>query len=84
MGYQYIVNKFKDDIKKLCGEEVFTNHLLNNSIMALNNNENELGRAILKQIPNKFFKKSILQIFSYLKIKPLYFNKFIQLFLRKR
>lgn len=83
-GYQYIINKFKAEIIKLCGEEVFTKHLVINSVRALNNNKNKLGRAILKQIPNKFFKKSILQLFSYLRIKPIYFTKIIQFLLGKR
>ena len=83
-GYQYIINKFKDEINELCGEEVFTNHLIVNSVLAFNNNKNKLGREILKQIPNKFLKKSILQLFSYLRIKPIYFNNVLQFLLRKR
>jgi 3-methyladenine DNA glycosylase AlkD len=83
VGYQYIINKFKDDIKELCGEDVFTNHLIINSVMALNNDEYTLGRAILKQIPNKYIKKSILYLSIYLRIKPIYFTKIKQLFSRK-
>lgn len=83
-GYQYIINKHKDEIIELCGEEVLTNHLIINSVFALNNNKNKLGRAILKQIPNKCFKKSILQLFSYLRIKPIYFTKIIQFLLGKK
>ena len=83
-GYHYIVNKFKDEIKQLCGVEVLTNHLIITSTMALNNNKNKFGRTILKQIPNNIFKKSILQLFSYLKIKPIYFTKIKQLFSWKR
>ncbi|MEE8479372.1 MAG: glycosyltransferase family 2 protein [Candidatus Neomarinimicrobiota bacterium] len=83
-GYQYIINKHKDEINKVCGEEVLINHMIINSIMALNNNKNKLGRAILKQIPNNYFKKSILQLFSYLKIKPMYVKKIKQFILRKR
>jgi glycosyltransferase involved in cell wall biosynthesis len=83
-GYQYIINKYQNEINKVCGEEILTNHLIINSVMALNNNKNKLGRAILKQIPNNSLKKSILQLFSYLKIKPIYFNKIIQFILRKK
>lgn len=83
-GYQYIINKFKAEIIKLCGEEVFTKHLVINSVRALNNNKNKLGRTILKQIPNNVLKKSILLLFSYLRIKPIYFIKIKQLFSRKR
>lgn len=83
-GYQYIINKFKDEINELCGEEVFTNHLIINSVFALNNNKNKLGREILKQIPNKILKIYILQLFSYLRIKPIYFTKIIQLFSREK
>lgn len=83
-GYQYIINKFKDEINELCGEEVLTNHLIINSVFALNNNKNKLGREILKQIPNKILKIYILQLFSYLRIKPIYFTKIIQLFSREK
>ena len=71
-GYQYIINKHKYEIIKFCGEIGLTNHLIINSITALNNNNHKLGRDILKQIPNKIFKKYILQFLSYLKIKPQY------------
>lgn len=83
-GYQYIVNKHKDEIIELCGEEVLNNHLIINSVMALNNNKNKFGRTILKQIHNNFFRKTILQLFSYLRIKPIYFTKIIQLFSREK
>ncbi len=83
-GYQYIINKFKDEINEFCGEEVFTDHLIVNSVLAFNNNRNKLGREILKQIPNKFLKKSNLQLFSYLRIKPKYFNNVLQFLSRKR
>ena len=83
-GYQYVINKFKDEIKELCGDTVFTNHLTINSVLAFNNNKNKLGREILKQIPNNFYKKFILQLFSYLRIKPIYFNKMIHFILGKR
>ncbi len=83
IGYQYIINKFKDEIKELCGEDEFTNHLIINSVMALNNDENTFGRAILKQVPNKYIKKSILYLSSYLRIKPIYLTKIKQLFSRK-
>ena len=77
-GYQYIINKFKDEIIELCGEDVFTNHLIINSVLAFNNNKSKLGRAILKQIPNNYLKKSIMQLLSHLRIKPIYFTKIIQ------
>ena len=83
-GYQYIINKFKNEIKLLCGEEVFTNHLFINSVLAINNNKNKMGRSILKEVPNNYLKKYILQLFSYLRIKPIYFNKIIQFLLWKR
>jgi len=83
-GYQYIINKFKNEIKLLCGEEVFINHLIMNSVLAFNNNKNKMGRSILKEVPNNFFKKIFLQLFSYLRIKPIYFNKLIQFLLWKR
>ncbi|NHZ86774.1 MAG: glycosyltransferase [Planctomycetia bacterium] len=83
-GYQYIVNKHKDEIIELCGEKMLTNHLIINSMFAMNNNKNKLGRMILKQIPNKILKIYILQLFSYLRIKPIYFTKIIQLFSREK
>jgi glycosyltransferase involved in cell wall biosynthesis len=83
-GYQYIINKFKDEIKELCGEDIFTNHLIINSILAFNNNENKLGRAILKQIPDNYIKKHILKLLSYLKIKPIYFTQIMQVLSWKR
>jgi len=84
LGYQYIINKFKDEIIELCGEDVFTNHLFINSIMALNNGKNNLGRTLLKQISNNSFKKYFLQLFSYLGIKPIYFIKIKQFIVRKK
>ena len=83
-GYQYIINKFKNEIIELCGEEIFINHLFINSMMALNSNKNKLGRAILKQIPNNSSKKYFLQLFSYLGIKPIYFIKIKQFIVRQR
>ena len=83
-GYQYTINKFKNEIKQLCGEEVFTNHLIINSVLAINNNKNKMGRSILKEVPNNFLKKYILQLFSYLRIKPIYFNKIIRFLLWKK
>ena len=83
-GYQYVIDKFKDEIIELCGENIFTNHLITNSVLALNNNQYKLGRELLKKVPNNSPKKHILQLFSYLKIKPIYFNKIIQFILRKR
>ncbi len=83
-GYQYIINKFKDDIIKFCGDATFTNHLIINSVLAFNNRKNKLGRAILRQVPNRLLKKNILQLFSYLRIKPIYFNKLIKFLLWKR
>jgi len=83
-GYQYIINKFKDKIIELCGEDIFTNHLFINSMMALNNGKNNSGRKILKQIPNNSFKRNFLQLFSYLGIKPIYFIKIKQFIVRKR
>ena len=81
-GYQYIINKFKNDIKKLCGEDVFTSHLIINSVLAFNNNQNIFGRTILKQVPNNLLKKLILFSLSYLNIKPIFFNRIKQFFLR--
>ena len=43
-----------------------------------------MGRSILKEVPNNILKKNILQLFSYLRIKPIYFNKIIQFLLWKR
>ncbi len=83
-GYQYIINKFENEIKELCGDAVFTNHLINNSVLAFNNGKNKIGRSILKQVSDNFLKKNILQLFSYLRIKPIYFNKIIQFLLWKR
>ncbi len=83
-GYQYIINKYQEEIIELCGEDVFINHLLINSMTALNSNQIKLGRTILKQIPNNSFKKYFLQLFSYLRIKPIYFIKTKQLLVRKR
>jgi glycosyltransferase involved in cell wall biosynthesis len=83
-GYQYIINKFKEEIKELCGDAVYINHLIINSTLAFNNNKNTLGRSILKQVPNNLLKKYILQLFSYLRIKPIYFNRIIQFLLRKK
>jgi len=53
-------------------------------MMALNNGKNNLGRKILKQIPNNSFKKCFLQLFSYLGIKPIYLIKIKQFLVRKR
>ena len=83
-GYKYIVNKFSEEIKELCGEDVFSNHLIINSVMAINNSENKLGRTILRQVPNNFFKKNILQLFSYLNIKPIYLTKIFQFLFRSK
>jgi len=83
-GYQYIINKFKDEIIELCGEDIFTNHLFINSMMALNSNKNKLGRTILKKIPNSSLKKYLLLLFSYLGIKPIYFTKIKQFLVRKK
>ena len=80
-GYQYVINKFKDEINELCGDAVFTNHLIINSVLAFNNHKNKIGREILKQIPTNFYKIFILQLFSYLRIKPIYFNKIIHFLL---
>jgi len=83
-GYQYIINKFKDKIIELCGEDIFINHLFINSMMALNNGKNNLCRKILKQIPNNSFKRYFLQLFSYLGIKLIYFIKIKQFIVRQR
>ena len=83
-GYQYIINKYKDEIIELCGEDVFTDHLFINSMRALNNGKNKLSRTILKQIPNNSFKKCFLLLFSYLGVKPIYFIKIKQFIVRKR
>ncbi len=34
-GYQYIVDKFRDDILRYCGAEVLNAHLINNSLKAM-------------------------------------------------
>ncbi len=52
--------------------------------MALNSNENQLGRVIIKQIPKNNIKKYFLQLFSYLRIKPIYFIKIKHFLLWKR
>jgi len=83
-GYRYIINKYRNEIIRLCDEGTLTNHLFINSIMALNNNKNKLGRTILKQIPNNSFKKYFLQLFSYLGIKPIYFIKIKQFLVRRK
>ena len=82
-GYQYIINKFKNEIKELCGDTVFTNHLIINSTLAFNNNKNELGRSLLKQVPNNFLIKYILQLLSYLRIKPIYFLRIKPIYFNK-
>lgn len=84
IGYQYIINKFEKEIKTQCSQEIFTNHLLINSVMAINNSKYIQSRKILKNISNNFLKKHILLLFSYLRVKPIYLNKIIQLLLWKK
>ena len=84
IGYQYIINKFEHEIRTQCGQEVFTNHLLINSVMAINNSKYILGREILKNISNNFIRKYMLLLFSFLRVKPIYLNKIIQFLLWKK
>jgi len=83
-GYQYIVNKHKQEILKNCGASVFNNHLYFNAKSAMNSKQFGTARNILKLIEPKNVKVTILQLLCRLKIRPLPFAKMRQFLSWKR
>ena len=50
IGYQYIVNKHKQEIIKDCGEKTFRRHLFTNAIFAMNSGNFKNGKKVLQDI----------------------------------
>lgn len=71
-GYYYIINKYEDDIKNICGNQVFDEHIINCGNMALNSSQFRYARQLLNKISNKSYKNILLVMLSYLRIKSKY------------
>jgi len=74
-GYQYVVNKHKQEIIYNCGVNVFNSHLYINAKLAMNSNQFDYAINILNSITPKNVKVKILLFLCKLRIKPLHFTK---------
>ncbi len=76
IGYQYIVNKHKQEIIKYCGEKTFHRHLFTNAKFAMNSGNFKNGKKVLQDIKLFSIYIMVLRICAILHIKPKYFISF--------
>ena len=77
-GYFQIVKKYESEIKNVCGQGIFDNHILKCANMAINSNNFEYSRELLSKIEKNNFKKIIALLLSYLHIKPKYIHQSVK------
>ncbi len=65
-GYQYVINKFKDEIIKNCGEQTWKNHLDSQLIRCLNFRLWSEADKYFARIASKSIKYSIFRLFRLL------------------
>ncbi|MFC1819076.1 glycosyltransferase family 2 protein [Thermodesulfobacteriota bacterium] len=73
-GYQYIVDKFKDDIISVCGEGTYNRHIVINAAKALKWNLFVRALDIINKCIRKDFTYHSIRFFSLLKMPGFYVN----------
>ena len=71
-GYQYIINKHKAEITKLCGIDTYDRHLMTSAILAMNSGDFKNGKKFLKNIHQFSIKIILLKICTIFHLKPKY------------
>lgn len=69
-GYNYVINKYHDDIVKNCGEKIYRMHLTINAIQAMNGKQFKFAREILSGSSSISWKIILLSLISWLQIQP--------------
>lgn len=69
-GYQYVIDKFKDEIIKICGEQTWTKHLYNQLMKCLNFKLWSESDRYFNLIEPKTFTYRIYRLFRRLHLSP--------------
>lgn len=70
MGYQYILDKFEGEIKRVCGEDVWERHLINQLIKCLNFKLWSESDRYFKLIGSRDYKFRVFQVCRWLHLPP--------------
>lgn len=70
LGYQYILNKFEHEIKKVCGETVWNQKLISELKRCLDLEVWSEADFYFERIPSKNLKYRFMQISRYMRIPP--------------
>ncbi len=82
-GYQYILDKFEQDIKEICGQGVWENHMFIQLSKCLNYGLWEEANIYFTRISNKhLFKYRIFKLCKFFHIRPILLQKFNQIMKR--
>ncbi|MFC1843870.1 glycosyltransferase family 2 protein [Thermodesulfobacteriota bacterium] len=71
-GYQYVVDKFRDEIISFCGEDTYNRHIISNAIKALRWNLFDRSLNVINKCSRKNSKYYILKIVASLRVPGLY------------
>ncbi len=71
-GYQYIINKHKAEIIKLCGIDTYDRHLMTSAILAMNSGDFINGEKFLREIHRFSIKIMLLNFCTIFHLKPKY------------
>ncbi len=69
-GYQYILDKFESEIKRVCGEEVWERHLFNQLIKCLNFKLWSESDRYFKLVGSRDYKFRVFQFCRWLHLPP--------------
>lgn len=84
IGYEYIVRKFEQEIKEICGQGAWNNHLLNLLKKCLNYRLWEKADSYFVQISSKGIKYKVFLMCRFFHLPPYYLGNLKQyLMLRK-
>ena len=75
-GYQYVVDKFKDEIFQNCGVYAYNKHLVNNALNAIHWGYCKYAEHILAKSEGKTAEILILKLMARFRIKPDFYSSF--------
>lgn len=70
MGYQYVIDKFEGEIKRVCGEEAWERHLFNQLIKCLNFKLWKESDRYFKLVGSRDYKFRVFQVCRWLHLPP--------------
>jgi hypothetical protein len=72
-GYQYILDKFRNEIIDMCGKEAFNRHLKMNALKAMRLDEHEYAVTIIEKSPDKPLEMHIISGLARFGVSPSFY-----------